>query len=560
MLEKWRTCMDEIARWSSMAEGQFFERKSAYDRSGPRPRRRNAKDIISDIVETLSAMANADGGELVLGMEDDGTVTGVPHPERMVKGFLDTPRDPNRISPGLTYRHREVFTDNDHRLLHFKVEWSPLVHQLSDGRYLYRMRDSNMPFDAHKIFALKSSKAQGLFEMVFPPRASLKDIDIKLVDSLDLDRLDGETIIDLLERFRLVERHNGHMAPNRACLLLFGKDPVKWHPRCGIDFVRWEGMERKGGAELNIEKRIRIEAPLALLPKQAFDAIKPFIRERQQLVDLFFTERLEYPTFAWQEALINAVAHRDYSIQGAPIEVWMFDDRIEIKSMGPPPEPVTVEALSRGEPLHLSRNPIIVRVLAELGYMRDLGEGIPRMFSEMEREGFYPPSLELVGGAAFKVVLINQPVYDRDTILWLKQYEQLELTGDQKRLLAFAHAHGDRFTSREYQKLTGLDIYGASRSIKELMRKNSIRSTGKGSRIYEILEPLAGARETPEILKELLPILETKQRISNQDIRERLRVSRATAARIVRDLCLEGWLEKIGAGRGTRYVRATRQE
>ena len=65
--------MDEITRWSGMAEGQFFERKSAYDRSGPRPKRRNAKDIISDIVETLSAMANADGG-LVLGMEDDGTL------------------------------------------------------------------------------------------------------------------------------------------------------------------------------------------------------------------------------------------------------------------------------------------------------------------------------------------------------------------------------------------------------------------------------------------------------------------------------------------------------
>ena len=92
--------MNEIARWSSIKEGQFFERKSAYDRPGPRPKKRNAKDIISDIVETLSAMANADGGELVLGLEDNGRVTGVPHPERTVKGFLDAPHDPNRVSPG----------------------------------------------------------------------------------------------------------------------------------------------------------------------------------------------------------------------------------------------------------------------------------------------------------------------------------------------------------------------------------------------------------------------------------------------------------------------------
>ncbi|MEW6554569.1 MAG: ATP-binding protein [Actinomycetota bacterium] len=544
--------MDEIARWSSMAEGQFFERKSAYDRSGPHPKRRNAKDIISDIVDTLSAMANADGGEFVLGMEDDGTVTGVPHPELTVKGFLDAPRDPNRINPGIICRHREVVTEGGHLLLHFRVEWSPLVHQLADGRYLYRMRDSNMPFEAHKISALKSSKAQGLFEMVFPPRTSLKDIDIELVDSLDLDRLDGETAIDLLERFRLVERHNGHVAPNRACLLLFGKDPAKWHPRCGIDFVRWEGTERKGGAELNIEKRIRIEAPLAVLPKQAFEAIKPFIRERQQLVDLFFTERLEYPTFAWQEALINAIAHRDYSIQGTPIEVWMFDDRMEIKSMGPPPEPVTVEALSRGEHLHLSRNPIIVRVLAELGYMRDLGEGIPRMFSEMESQGYYPPVFDLVGGANFRVILRNQPIYDQETVEWLRRYAEFDLTGDQKRLLAFAHAHGDRFTSKDYQKLTELDVYKASLSIKGMVRKNIIRSTSKGSRVYELVETPGKHEEPPETLSLLLPLLKERD-ISNLDIREALGISRPTATRIAVELCAKGWLEKSGSGRWTRY-------
>jgi len=544
--------MDEIARWSSMVEGQFFERKSAYDHSGPLPKKRNAKDIISDIIETLSAMANADGGELVLGMEDDGTVTGVPHPERTVKGFLNAPSDPNRINPGIIYRYREVIADSSYLLLHFRVEWSPMVHQLSDGRYLYRMRDSNMPFDAKKISALKSSKAQGLFEMAFPPGASLKDIDIELVDSLDLNRLDRDTTIDLLVRFRLVEKHDGHVTPNLACLLLFGKDPVKWHPRCGIDFLRWEGTERKGGAELNIEKRIRIEAPLAALPKQAFDAIKPFIRERQQLVDLFFTERLEYPTFAWQEALINAIAHRDYSIQGTLIEVCMFDDRMEIKSMGPPPEPVTVEALSRGEHLHISRNPIIVRVLAELGYMRDLGEGIPRMFSEMESQGYYPPVFDLVGGVNFRVTLRNQPIYDQETVEWLRKYDGFDLTGDQKRLLAFARAHGDRFTSRDYQKLTELDVYKASLSIKALARKNIIRSTSKGSRIYELIETPGEHKQPPENLLLLLPVLRDRD-ISNQDIREALGVSRPTATRIAGELCAEGWIMKSGSGRWTRY-------
>lgn len=66
------TQRQDIARWAGAAEGQFFERKSAWDRSGSRPKQRKASDIARDVAETLAAMANADGGELVIGMEDDG--------------------------------------------------------------------------------------------------------------------------------------------------------------------------------------------------------------------------------------------------------------------------------------------------------------------------------------------------------------------------------------------------------------------------------------------------------------------------------------------------------
>jgi ATP-dependent DNA helicase RecG len=179
----------------------------------------------------------------------------------------------------------------------------------------------------------------------------------------------------------------------------------------------------------------------------AHDLIKPFIRERQQLHDLFFTERLEYPSFVWQEAIVNAVGHRDYSIQGASIQIWMFDDRIEVRSPGLPPPPATVEALNRGESLHVSRNPLIVRTLAMLGYMRELGEGIPRMFSVMENEGFSPPRFDDIGGAYFQVTLRNELVYDRETLEWLRRFDGIDLTGDQKRLMAYARA---RFPVHEY--------------------------------------------------------------------------------------------------------------
>lgn len=547
------TRIDEITGWATLVEGQFFERKSAFDRSGGRRQARKATEIAWDVVETLSAMANADGGELVVGLEDDGGVWGVPHPADKVRLILRVPRERNYVDPPLRVQAREVHTAEGLLLLHFAVDWSPEVHRLADGRYLLRANDANVPWAAEQIAALKSTKAQGLWERSFPPGASIDDLDLDLVASRipEAERIAPE---EWVRRHRLAEGRNGRLAPCMAGLLLFGKDPLRWHPRCGIDFVRWEGKERRHGAELNVVKRHRIEHPLAELPARGFDAIRPHLRDRQQLQGLVFEERLEYPTFVWQEAVVNAIAHRDYSIPGASVEVWMFDDHMDIRSPGLPPPPVTIDALNHRQHAHLSRNPLIVRVLTELGYMRELGEGIPRMFDEMEREGFYPPRFEDIAGVSFQVTFRNQPVYDRQTLEWLGGFPGVDLTGDQKRLLVFARVHGGHFTSAQYQKLIGLDIYSASNSIKDLISKGLARSTSKGGRVYEVIYgPQRAVGEIPAELVRLLPTLKSTQEITNEDIRRALKTSSRSAARLARDLCNRGWLELHGTGRWTRY-------
>jgi len=544
---------NEITRWTTAEEGQFFERKSAFDRASGRAKHRKAAEIAKDVAETLSAMANADGGELVVGIENDGTLTGIPHAEDKIRLLLAVPKDRNYVFPPLPCQAREVMTADGLRLLHFEVDWSPEVHQLADSRYLLRVDDRNSPFAADRIAALKSAKAQGLLERSFPPGARLEDLDIDLVRALLGAVWPDLSMENILRHYSLIAGRNGKSVPTLAALLLFGRDPMRWHPRCGIDFVRWEGTERKQGAEFNITKRIRIEAPLAVLIQKAREAIQPFIRERQQLYDLFFAEKLEYPTFAWQEAIVNAVAHRDYSLQGAPIEVWMYDDRLEIRSPGLPPAPVTVEALNRRERVHFSRNPLLVRVLADLKYMREVGEGIPRIFDEMDRAGCYPPRFEVVGGFVFQMTLRNEPVYDRVTLGWLKQFQGVELSGDQKRVLAYAHAHYDRFTSREYQKVIATDIYGASTAIKDMISKGVARSLGKGSRIYVVQEPLAILAEMSPEFSRLLPVLQRKRKLNNADVRVVLNVARNTASRLLAGWVQDGWLVRTGARRGSTY-------
>jgi len=235
----------------------------------------------------------------------------------------------------------------------------------------------------------------------------------------------------------------------------------------------------------------------------------------------------------------------------------MFDDRLEVRSPGELVEPVTLERLQKRERVHASRNPRIVRVLTELGYMRELGEGIPRMFDVMEGEGLYPPEFRLEADVIFTVVLRNTPVYSAEIRKWLRQFESLGLSGNQKRLLAYAREHDGTFTSRAYQKLVGVDIYTASRDIKDLIRKGVARRTKKGGRVYRIVEPSAPSPlPVPEEFIKIEPALQQKGFVQNRDIREMFGVSRLQAWRLLQRLVALGVLKMEGKGRSARYVRA----
>ncbi|MFQ3611386.1 MAG: ATP-binding protein [Fimbriimonadales bacterium] len=532
-------------------EGQFLERKSCYDRSLRQSQPRPLKDVLRDVAESLVAMANADGGTVVAGLEDDGTITGVPsrYDFHQAKAQLG-----DYIRTQIRFQAKEIVLEG-HTIWIFETDLSPEVHQLSDGRYLLRTGAQNLPFSAKDIEAIKTSRLQHPTEMQFCHEATLDKLDLALV--AELGRRANLTLSpeEILLHYRLAEKFNGKLRLTFAALLLFAKDPTWWHPRSGIDFIHWRGVNRGVGAELNVIRRVQIEAPLLTLVQKTYEQIQTYLPERQELVDLFFEERWEYPTFAWQEAIVNAVAHRDYGLKGLGIEVHLFDDRLEVWSPGELVEPVTLERLQRQERVHASRNPRIVRVLTEFGYMRELGEGIPRMFEVMERQGLHPPKFHLEGGR-FVVTLRNTPAYSPETMRWLRQFEGKGLNRNQIRLLAYAHEHGNQFTSRAYQKLVGVDIYTASRDIKDLIRKQIAQLTKPKGRIYQViadLEPNSEA-EFPKEFVAVVPILKQWGLLRNEDIRRALGVSRAKALRLVNKWVKMELLIPVGKKRGAHYI------
>jgi len=187
--------------------------------------------------------------------------------------------------------------------------------------------------------------------------------------------------------------------------------------------------------------------------------------------------------------------------------------------------------------------------------MRELGEGIPRMFEIMEKEGLKPPEFRMEAGAIFVVALHNTVVYSPQTLKWLQQFDAYDLSSNQKRLLAYAQSHRGQFTSRAYQKLVGVVIYTASRDIKDLVRKGIVQLIQKGGRIYKVVEPSArDAIPMPEDLEKLLPILHSNGYIRNRDVRRVHGLSRMQAYRLLEQWVASGFLQKKGRGRGSQYV------
>ena len=265
----------------------------------------------------------------------------------------------------------------------------------------------------------------------------------------------------------------------------------------------------------------------------------------------------EYPDFAWQETVVNAIAHRDYRTEGRCIEIWLFDDRLEVHSPGCLLPEVELSRLQRRERIHVSRNPRITHVLAELNIMREQGEGIPRIFEEMEQS--WLPLPELAGDPhSFTITLRNTPIFDIGDSQWAEFVHNLPLNNRQRRILvAYKDSH---FASADYQYLNQVDRDVAYRELRELVEMGLISSpSGRGRKArYEVVieEPF------PEFVREqiarqmLSRVMRTTGTIKNADYRTCFEVNRQQAKRQLSELVQSGVLRLEGVffenGRGGR--------
>jgi ATP-dependent DNA helicase RecG len=185
-----------------------------------------------------------------------------------------------------------------------------------------------------------------------------------------------------------------------------------------------------------------------------------------------------------REAMVNAIAHRDYSVRGEGIRVLMFSDRLEVYSPGRLPGHVTVENIREER---YSRNEAIVAVLSDLGYIERLGYGIDRMIAAMLEAGLPEPLFEETA-AGFRVTLRSAGLDGVSAQPSSQRWGHLFLNERQEQALAHIQEHG-RITNSEYQALVPeVSPETIRRDLADLVEKNLLIRIGEKRATYYILK------------------------------------------------------------------------
>lgn len=448
-----------IDKLKNMPEGQFFERKSA--RLMPR-----------DFAHHLSAFSNAAGGIVVIGIEDSGEITGVS-PEReneFRKAAIDYLQTMPKYKVETVNCILASGTCGIVMLFHIENNANEIIKLKTGDAYL-RVGDSSRRLNAEQLSALEYSKGIKSYEAKTIDDATLEDLDQQLIQKyIDVLNPAVSSPLEVLKGRGLIREKDGKHEITVAAILLFGKQPTRFLPGARVRFLRYEGIVAEVGGKFNLVKDVTLEEPLDQLLISGQRLLESQMREFQQLSkDGVFKKIPEYPAFAWLEGLVNAVVHRDYSTQGDYVRIAMFDDRIEFTSPGCLPNIVTVDNI---QTTRFSRNPMIARVLSDFGWVRELNEGVKRIYTDMQSFFLDPPIFSEPNGNTVKLVLKNN-IATRSVRriasqipAWSEYWKSLNSL-DQA--IIFYIANLDRCTPRDLAELTGRSRPTVSKRVRQLI-------------------------------------------------------------------------------------------
>jgi len=432
---------------------------------------------VTSLAETIVAFANAEGGTILIGVNDDGTITGFSPTTDNIDRLLNAARDCCQPSVPVRLERAEV---NGRTVVAIIVERSTSLHSHVDGRVILRVGSQDKRLLGDEIFNVASAKTQMSYENDPVPQATWNDLDDlviaeylrrreeRLKERIQLDK------IELLRALGLTAAHQDREVPNVAAVLLFGRRPEQFIIQSGLVVVRFAGTEPGSGPTglPGYARREDVAGPLVQCIERGWQVVWQEMRKEARVTSLVREEIPEYPPFAVREAIINAMAHRDWRVSGLRNQIRIFDDRIEVVSAGGLPGHITVENIVREQ---FSRNPKIVKVLYHWNYIEELGIGVDRMIRAMTEAGHPPPEFTTNG----HTVTVTLRSSLRRKMVAIPEAWKEKLNERQIQALQYVKEHGS-ITNRQYRELCNVGHTIAARELAEMLQHGILAKLKSG--------------------------------------------------------------------------------
>ena len=397
--------------------------------------------VTNTFLKTVSAYSNFGDGEILFGVNDDGTICGIENIEQVCLDIENKIND--SISPKPDFELEIDDTEKMIRLIVREGEYKPYLYK---GK-AYRKSDSaTIEVDQAELKNLVLEGSNLSFEEIDSGENDLifEELTSKLKEKLELSVV-SEDVLRTLGFFAKNRKYN-----NAAALL---SDKNNFY---GIDIARFgnsinEIMDREIISGVSILKQY--ETAIHMIERYyQYEEISGIERKTVQLI----------PENAYREAIANALIHRDWSMN-AHIRIAMFPDRIEIKSPGGLPKGLTAEEYENGE-ISFLRNPILGNVFFRLKYIEMFGTGITRI-KYAYKDARIKPKFAITD----HVISVILPVLS----------DKYNVTNDEEKVIK-ALENGMQLSSTEIAKITGFTKSKTLRLVEALKEKNYVRVLGKG--------------------------------------------------------------------------------
>ncbi len=430
------------------------------------------------LVEIVASFANSAGGILLIGVSDDGKVSGAEIGNNTIEKLTNTITD--NTDP-VIYPRITVSEIDGKKIISVEVAPSTQKPHLAYGKPFKRSGSVTKLMSRSEYERLLFSQAKYAFGSQLCPEARWADIDEaaildfkKKYESVNDARLYGSNEEILKGRGCLTA--DGEVT--NAGILSFGKEPQKFIPKAYVTVVRYP--------EATITDTILDSKDFFGNLFDQIDKADQYLREHIQVISkipkvgIARRDTPVYPYFVLRELLVNAVVHRDYTIYGSRILIQMFADRIEFYSPGSFLEGITPENLRESQ---RSRNPTIARVLHDVKYLEEFGNGVDRIYETIEN---YPLKLQYPIWKDINVAVITtlfDPTYKKrvDT-------SKVDLSGlneRQRNALDFVNKEG-RISNKDYRRLFEVSGKTAFLELNNLVEREILAVRGSGRNVVYV--------------------------------------------------------------------------